>query len=61
MAESFGTDGSRNDVQRSEKPRINVGAWLAAFVLAVVIGFGVMGLVGSMLNGNGAPFLSSHK
>jgi len=40
-------------------PRIRVGGWIGAFVIVAVIYVALAATMGSLLNGNGAPFLGS--
>jgi hypothetical protein len=43
----------------SDNPKVSVGAWLGAFLGAVVVFIAVAALIGSFVNGDGSPFLGS--
>ena len=47
----------RGDDWRPANPRISVGGWIGAVIVAVLAAVVVIGLVGSLIHGNGSPFL----
>ena len=49
--------GARSDDWRSGNPRISVGAWIGGFVGVAALYIVVAGLIGSLVNGNGSPYL----
>jgi hypothetical protein len=49
---------ARADDWRPHNPRISVGGWIGAFVLAAAVYIALGALMGHLINGNGAPFLS---
>lgn len=47
----------RGDDWRPSNPRISVGGWIGSLLLAVLAAIVLLGLVGSVIHGNGSPFL----
>ena len=50
--------GARADDWHPDRSDVKVGLWIAGFVCAAVFYVAVAGLIGSLINGNGSPFLS---
>lgn len=50
--------GARKDDWIPRNPNIHVGSWLAAIAIAAVMYVTTAVIIGHLLNGNGAPFLS---
>jgi hypothetical protein len=50
---------ARADDWRPANPRISVGGWIGAIVVAVVLYIAVAAVLGHFIVGNGAPFLGS--
>ena len=48
---------ARADDWVPSNPRIRVGNWIGAFVIVAVIYVAMAATIGSLLNGNGSPFL----
>jgi hypothetical protein len=50
--------GARASDWHSDNPNVRASLWFGAFVGVVVMYFVVAAIVGSLMNGNGSPFLS---
>lgn len=50
---------ARSDDWVPANPRIRVGGWIGAFIVATVIYLAVAAALGHIINGNGSPFLGS--
>jgi hypothetical protein len=49
--------GARGDDWRPDNPRISIGAWIGGLVAVAALYIVVAGLIGSLVNGNGSPYL----
>ena len=52
------TIGARASDWRSDNPRVKPALWIAAFAGVFIFIIVVAALIGGLLNGDGAPFLS---
>jgi hypothetical protein len=50
--------GARADDWRPARSDVKPGVWIAGFVAAAVFYVVIAALIGSLINGNGSPFLS---
>jgi len=50
---------ARADDWAPNDPRIRIGSWIGAFAIVAVIYVAVAAMIGSLINGNGSPFLGS--
>jgi len=50
--------GARKDDWVPDRPDVRPGYWIGGFIGAAVLYFLVADLVGTLINGNGSPFLS---
>jgi hypothetical protein len=48
---------ARRDDWIPENPRIQVGAWIGAFVAVAVIYIAAAAIIGHLINGKGLPYL----
>ena len=50
--------GARKDDWRADRADVHPGRWIIGFIGAAALYLIVIGLIGQLINGNGAPFLS---
>jgi hypothetical protein len=50
--------GARKDDWRPGRADVKPGVWIGGFICAALLYFVVADLVGTLINGNGSPFLS---
>ncbi len=50
--------GARTDDWRPDRPDVRPFVWIGGIVVAVAFYIAVAAIVGTIINGNGSPFLS---
>jgi len=50
--------GARKDDWVPDRPDVRPAHWIAGFIGAALLYFAIAELVGHLINGNGAPYLS---
>jgi len=49
--------GARRDDWHPGNPSVNLGSWIGGMIAAIVFYFVVAATIGTIINGNGAPFV----
>ena len=50
--------GARTDDWRAGRPDVRPLVWIAGIIVALVFYVAIAALIGTVINGNGSPFLS---
>jgi|HubBroStandDraft_1064217.scaffolds.fasta_scaffold652544_2 hypothetical protein len=54
----MGIIGARGDDWHPGRPDVHVGYWIGGIIGAIVFYLAVAAVIGSIINGNGSPYLS---